>query len=156
MIMSMEKPISYSIVKESQVKNDFVSVIQKLAKGRPGPSSYKMEDNIDKKSVFMSKSPNISYMASVIKTSKSKPGVGKYDTMDYKKKKIIGSYTFKEEGMSMIDEAIAKGQASPGHKNPIDLELIKRKINKPFISKETQVTDLVKAMKNKIKSPSSV
>ena len=27
MIMSMEKPVSYSIVKESQVKNDFVSVI---------------------------------------------------------------------------------------------------------------------------------
>lgn len=56
------------------------------------------------------------------------------------RKKVMGSYTIKETGGGYIDEAIAKGQASPGHKDPIHIEKLKRRCPKPLIFKMREET----------------
>ena len=102
--------------------------------------------------LFVPKEKNESFIVRAMKTSKPLPGVGRYDIANMKgggqlKKKIIGSYTLKETGGGYIDTAIARGQQSPGHKDPVHIEKIRRRSPKPLIFKVREETPLVKDMK---------
>ena len=103
----------------------------------------------------MSKGKSPSYFTQIQDTGKKLPGVGKYDIMNLKKKKVQGSYTKKEVGGGIFDAAVAA--ATPDFKDPVDMNKVyKSRIPSAIIFKEHAVTDLVKESKNKIKSPSPV
>ena len=60
--------------------------------------------------------------------------MGKYD-ISKSKFKILGNYTYKEEGSSFISAAIVEGQSTPAPYQAIDLNKIKDRVFSLKISK---------------------
>ena len=60
--------------------------------------------------------------------------MGKYD-ISKSKFKILGNYTYKEEGNSFISAAIVEGQSTPAPYQAIDLNKIKDRVFSLKISK---------------------
>jgi len=98
------------------------------------------------------KDKNESFIVKAMAVSKKIPGVGHYKLENSRaggqlKRKIVGSYTLKEASGGYIDAAIAHGQASPGHKDPVHIEKIRRRCPKPLIFKIREETAAVKEMR---------
>ena len=110
----------------------------------PGPK-YEVELNMSKKSPDRNNPPRLIIKRDNIPTriteieneSRKVPGPGRYDNA--KKRKIYGTYTYKNFGGTFTDEALYRGMITPGHTyDAIDLEKIKNraskfKYNKPNI-----------------------
>ena len=126
---------------------DFLTMYRNEHRHDPGPK-YDVELDMSKKSPTHDNPPRIRLVKDKIPTriaeieiaSRKVPGPGRYE--NDRKRKIYGTYTYKNAGGTFTDEALYRGMCTPSHYPAVDLEVTKVRCPK-FRYKKAAVTQAI-------------